>query len=580
MDRITKALLKEFTELNSLTKLDQSKAFEHFCSYILVAQHYDEGIDTQDIVVGGNGEIGIDAIAIIVNGSIVSSYEEVEELRQINGYVDASFILIQSETSQSFDLKKLGHFGDCAKDFFEDSEYQENSTAITRPSLIVEKIFNLSSSFKRGKPQCFLYYATTGKYLKEKAFELRRQKIKSSIEMLGMFRKVEIECIDSDNLHAMYNSTKNTIKREILFEKYATMPEMPGVTEAYIGALPAFEFLKLIEDENGGIIKSVFNDNVRDWQDLNTVNEEIGRTLENNEPNARFAILNNGVTVIAKYLQRTGDKFNIEDYQIVNGCQTSHVLHLFKTKITEKTFVPLRLISTTNDEISAAITKATNRQTQVTEEELLAVSDFQKKLEVLFSSYDGKKKLFYERRTRQYNHVDNIEKVRIINKTTLIRAFSSIYLEKPHRTQRGYATLISSIGKDIFEKNHILEAYYASAYTHYKLDYAFRNQIIDSKYKPARYLLLMAIRTFMVGHIGTVLNSKAALRTTERFIENLWDDTSFTLNLSKARELIDRLTPDGLDRDQIHTESFTNLVIDEIRAIQNQDQICVQGELI
>jgi hypothetical protein len=36
--------------------------------------------------------------------------------------------------------------------------------------------------------------------------------------------------------------------------------------------------------------------------------------------------MNNGVTIIARDLRRTAQKFFIEDYQIVNGCQTSHVL--------------------------------------------------------------------------------------------------------------------------------------------------------------------------------------------------------------------------------------------------------------
>lgn len=572
MDRITKALLKEFTEANSLQKLEQSKAFEHFATYILASQHYDETIDTQEVVTGGSGEIGIDGVVILVNGTLVSSPEEIEELRKINGYIDASFILTQAETSQSFDLKKLSHFTDCSLDFFNDAELQANSKQLINAHKIVEEIFKLSSSFKRGKPQCFLYYITTGKYLAEKPFQVKLAKAEAALGKLGMFRNIEIECIDADKLHTLYNNTKNTIKREILFERYATLPEMPGVTEAYIGVLQAKEFLKLIEDESGGIIKSVFNDNVRDFQDLNTVNEEIGKTLESVDANARFAILNNGVTVIAKFLQRIGDKFNIEDYQIVNGCQTSHVLHLFKNDVSEKTFIPLRLISTSNDEISASITKATNRQTQVSEEELLAVSDFQKKLETLFSSYDGKKKLYYERRTRQYNHVDDIEKVRIINKTALIRAFASIYLEKPHRTQRGYSTLISSIGKEIFGKDHILEAYYASAFAHYKLDYAFRNQVIDSKYKPARFLLLMATRHFMIGDFPTQMNSREMLKATDGFIECLWDDKTFTQALNKACIAIDELTPtnNGLERDHIHTETFTNLLANHIKTANSK----------
>lgn len=241
---------------------------------------------------GGSGEVGIDAILILVNGTLISSVEEIEELRKINGYIDATFILIQAETSQSFDLKKLGHFSDCVVDFFNDAEFQANSKQLRNLHSITEEIFRLSSSFKRGKPQCFLYYATTGKYQSENPFELKIKKTHANLEQLGMFRNIEVECIDADKIHYLHNNTKNAIRREILFERYATLPEMPGVTEAYIGVLQANEFLKLIEDESGGIIKSVFNDNVRDFQDLNTVNEEIGKTLESPDANARFAILN------------------------------------------------------------------------------------------------------------------------------------------------------------------------------------------------------------------------------------------------------------------------------------------------
>jgi hypothetical protein len=34
-------------------------------------------------------------------------------------------------------------------------------------------------------------------------------------------------------------------------------------------------------------------------------------------------LMNNGVTIIARHLQPTGNRFHIEDFQIVNGCQTS-----------------------------------------------------------------------------------------------------------------------------------------------------------------------------------------------------------------------------------------------------------------
>jgi len=68
--------------------------------------------------------------------------------------------------------------------------------------------------------------------------------------------------------------------------------------------------------------KSIFYENVRDWQEYNSVNSEIKGSLESEPQKARFALMNNGVTIIAKTLRATGNRFHIEDFQIVNGCQS------------------------------------------------------------------------------------------------------------------------------------------------------------------------------------------------------------------------------------------------------------------
>jgi hypothetical protein len=68
------------------------------------------------------------------------------------------------------------------------------------------------------------------------------------------------------------------------------------VTEAYIGLLPANQFISILRDEDGEITKSIFYDNVRDWQDYNPVNTENRDTLVAPDK-ARFALMNNGVTM-------------------------------------------------------------------------------------------------------------------------------------------------------------------------------------------------------------------------------------------------------------------------------------------
>ena len=231
----------------------------------------------------------------------------------------------------------------------------------------------------------------------------------------------------------------------------------------------------MITDPAGSIRKPLFYDNVRDFQGNNPVNAEIKETLGDAAGQQRFAVLNNGVTVVARGLRTTGNKFVVSDYQIVNGCQTSHVLFDAKDLLGEDTFVPLKVISTSDEDIINSIITATNRQTQVTADDLYAMSAFQKKLEALYESYPDKKKLYYERRSKQYAAVNGIEKVRIIGKSQQVRAFAAMFLNDPHRAARYYSDLRAQVGTKIFNEDHKLEPYYVAAFAFYKLEFLFRN---------------------------------------------------------------------------------------------------------
>jgi len=108
MDRITKALLDEFIQQNALNALKEDKAFEHFAGYLVTVGHYPESFSTDDICVGAGGDCGIDCISIIVNGSLVTEPEEIEDLATTNGYLDVSFVFTQAERSSGFEAAKIG----------------------------------------------------------------------------------------------------------------------------------------------------------------------------------------------------------------------------------------------------------------------------------------------------------------------------------------------------------------------------------------------------------------------------------------------------------------------------------------
>ncbi len=129
----------------------------------------------------------------------------------------------------------------------------------------------------------------------------------------------------------------------------------------------------------------LFFDNVRDWQGFNDVNSQIKNTLDSPDRN-RFVLMNNGLTIIAATVQPTGDKFYIEDYQIVNGCQTSNVLFSERAILDDNVTLPIRLISTQDENVTNAIVKANNWQTEVKEEQLFALQEYPKTLEAYFNS--------------------------------------------------------------------------------------------------------------------------------------------------------------------------------------------------
>lgn len=561
MDRITKSLLDEFVVEQGLAGLQEDKQFEHFAAFLTIGRSLAETFDTADVVIGSGGDTGIDALAILVNGSLVEDVAAIDEFVERNGYLEASFVFVQAERSSGFDTAKIGTFAFGVQDFFKESPSLPRNRELIRLADVMTAIYRQSSKFKRGNPTCRMYYVTTGSWVGDSALEARRRAAVDDISALRIFRSVEFIPIDAEGIQRLYRESRNSVSREFDFPLKAVVPTIEGVTEAYVGLLPALEFLRLVEDEGGEMLKGVFYDNVRDWQDFNAVNTEMRETLAAEDKRSRFALMNNGVTIIAKTLRTTANRFYIEDFQVVNGCQTSHVLHDQRDVLNDDIMVPLRLIATKDEAVIGSIVKATNRQTEIREEQLLALSDFQKKLEAFFSAFDEGQRLYYERRSRQYNNVAGIEKTRIVTPGGLIRAFASMFLEEPHRATRSYRRLLDRVGKDLFAENHKLDPYYLAALASYRLEYLFRNQSLDGAFRSARYETLLALRLMEIPSPVPPLNSREMERACKALVDKLWDPAVSERLFSKAAELVKTAAAGNIDSAALRTEPFTEALI-------------------
>ncbi|MBD2428034.1 hypothetical protein H6G62_18995 [Phormidium sp. FACHB-1136] len=139
------------------------KDFELFSNYCTFSKEYNRTFDARAVTIGSGNDTGIDGIGIIVNGYLVDDIEEVSDLLEQNGYLEVTYIFVQSKTSSSFESKEIGSFCFGVKDFFSETPGLIRNDDVTRFAEISDFILNHAASFKED-PKCRMYYVTTGRW--------------------------------------------------------------------------------------------------------------------------------------------------------------------------------------------------------------------------------------------------------------------------------------------------------------------------------------------------------------------------------------------------------------------------------
>jgi len=405
------------------------------------------------------------------------------------------------------------------------------------------------------RPHCRLYYVCTGKWVEDQNLKSIITSGQREIEAIGLFDEVNVSALGASEIQKLYHETKNKLSTTITFQNRVTLPDIAGVKEAYLGVVPFSEFIKLIQDENQ-TVHSIFDDNVRDFQGENPVNKKIKSTLESGKFEL-FCLLNNGVTVVASSLTPAANRFTLRDYQVVNGCQTSNVLHdCQRIPGIQAVSVPVKIIVTENDDIKTEITVATNSQTEVKTEELEALSAFQKKLELYYAAERNDINLYYERRSQQYNSLPGIKRTQIISIPIQIKAFAAMFLDSPHLVSGYYGTIVNRFKGKIFAIEHKYLPYYVSALCYFRIEQFFRSGEFSSEYKKARFQIMMLVKLMVIGNGNEQLNSNKIERECESLKRKLLNDVQAIALFQRAAEIYENSGIDTTKR-QFKSESDT-----------------------
>ncbi len=286
-------------------------------------------------------------------------------------------------------------------------------------------------------------------------------------------------------------------------------PNFEGLTEYY---------LAIIDAHSLGEVASKYKARLVDWNvryklSNSSINRAIASTITSEENRKKFLLLNNGITMVCKDIEKGNNFVRMVNPQIVNGAQTALTLGsnlaAFKTGEAQ---VLARIAVVKDDEsgdrISRELAESTNRQNPVTSADLKSQDQLQRRIEHQLSMLSPEP-WYYERRRNSYSGISESEKKR----------FNGRKITKENAGQR-YRAMIGEPAQSVRQKSGIFE------------DPKLYGRIFSKDIDVASYILADAL--YQVFYDLLAGNSRA--ETARISVHSGFDDDMRKL-LSKARNL-------------------------------------------
>ncbi|WP_417675500.1 AIPR family protein [Roseibium sp.] len=336
----------------------------------------------QEAITDGSDDRGIDAIHVIEGETQAEVYIFQSKYRSSHKSCD--------RTINDAEILKISLF---LNEVFEKSESLLSCNNF-RLSEAVQRIWELH---KKGKICRYrVIFCSNGN-----GFSQSAQKIISSVcdgnhqisfEFYGageIIRGMTLERRSSEN------GSLQVIGKEIL-------ERSDGDVRGIIASVDARSFIELIQtDDRNGIKRHLFDDNLRVFLGAKGgFNPSIINTATSSD-SYLFWYLNNGITITCKKFSynkgHTNPTLQFEDFQIVNGAQTSHSLvEASRTgaEALQDVVLMVRVYATDRADIAERVAVATNSQARIQSRDLRANHNVLKKLELAFQE----KGYYFERK--------------------------------------------------------------------------------------------------------------------------------------------------------------------------------------
>ncbi len=537
LELIVKSKFQRFKSTAGLEQMKESNAFERFVTHSILSHHQpgvfaSDGELLENICVGGPNDMGIDGIAVKLNDLLITGKEDAEDLLERSKSAVIEFIFLQSKYKESFEAGEFKKFVAGVRDFLSQSPAQPMNDKIQKwleikDYLVDDKVVQMWE----GNPKVWLYFISMGTWNRKKHSHITADEKVFKSDMLPNYKDCEVHYIDAEALRRICHDNDNTFKETIKIVQSMPLAEVENVKNSCVALCTADEYLHLLTTQDGLIRRSLFNSNVRDYQGSTNVNIDIEESLQTTPE--KFCLLNNGITIVCDSFVMNNNKVTLTNPQIVNGCQTSHVL--FKAASTgkmktDRILLHIKIIATDHLDTTNDIVRANNNQNIVLAEAFETTRPFHIRLEEFFKAKNAEGwDVHYERRAKQYQHDPRIKDK--VNLSILSKFFIGMFLNQPHMSVRHESKLLKEFEGKIYEDGQSMLPYFTTATAFCKLESFFRRgELARDPYYSFRAHLLMLFRQLIAGKVPSI-NNESEIDKHSHLLLDVLEDEQKTLAL-------------------------------------------------
>lgn len=468
----------DYVEKCGLSEENMEDNLKKFICYTYISQiqpdRLDRDLDLLDKICDVKYQnTGIMGVAIMLNNQLLTVKTDVDDILQIDG-------------KGKFDVYVFAYMND------------------TTPEKIIEDIIQKDNGFEFYD---IIQYMNSQKII-SKWEELPNINIVLISETTKIVESKNREAfiqnvyqIDEDKLLRIAQSNDNDCEVVLNYTEGLTFSKEDDEGQTYVVVCEANSLIDVIENEDGLIRANIFDENVRAYQGDTDVNNEMVKTLQ--ECPRNFVLYNNGITVVCNKLTPDGKALKIRNLQIVNGCQTCNSIYKAYKQKTDlsKAKVIVKVIETKGESVTQGIVRGTNRQNIVYKEAFETIRQFHKDLEEFINTMEtnGFHKVYYERRSKQYNNNTQIKTYQKINFRILIQSTVAMYLNKVEIAHRHESKLIKDYKDILFVEGQSFYPYYVAALLSSSLDSVMRKESSLKDLKNYKMHILFLIQELNMG---------------------------------------------------------------------------------